>query len=561
MNSHDSKGREIPASTSAARICHALSLANLPVALVHRIADGGPTARAPKGALGPPGRAIACTSRTPVIVVTTFLATLLSATSLLAQDAPTVADELKALRQKVEELEKKVRTLEINQPPAHVPETNTTQRVEEIDQKVKVLERNHELEQEAAAAKAKEAPKITVGENGFGMASANGDFALQLKGVLQIDSRTFFNDSGIVGNDGFLLRRARPILQGTVFRDFDFLFVPDFGGTSGAQIYDAFLNYRYSPALQLQAGKFKTPVGLEQLQADRDILFNERSLVTDLVPNRDIGFELHGDLLKGAISYAAAILNGLGDARNSSNADFEDDKAFAGRLFVQPFKTTSLTGLQGLGIGIGSSYEDVQTSNTTALPNNNGYATVGQQLFFTYNPTNRSVVADGTHWRVSPQAYYYYGPFGLLGEYAISDQHVALAGAGPAHSTSLEHTAWQVSGSWLITGEDASFGNVVPRHPFSLTQGGWGAWQLVARYSQLDIDPDTFPLYADPRTSAESAREWSAGLNWYLNRNVRFALSFSHTDFKGGGGSGSSAPAAVTRQSEEVLFTRVQLAF
>ena len=100
----------------------------------------------------------------------------------------------------------------------------------------------------------------------------------------------------------------RPILQGTVFQDFDFLFVPDFAPTAGPTIFDAYLNYRYSPALQFQAGKFKAPIGLEQLQADRDILFNERSLVTDLVPNRDVGFELHGDLFNGRVSYAAGIL-------------------------------------------------------------------------------------------------------------------------------------------------------------------------------------------------------------------------------------------------------------
>ena len=122
---------------------------------------------------------------------------------------------------------------------------------------------------------------------------------MQLKGILQVDSRTFFDNPAVAGNDGLLLRRARPILQGTVFRDFDFLFVPDFAPSSGPTIFDAYVNYRYSPALQFQAGKFKVPIGLEQLQADRDILFNERSLVTDLVPNRDVGFELHGDLFDG----------------------------------------------------------------------------------------------------------------------------------------------------------------------------------------------------------------------------------------------------------------------
>jgi hypothetical protein len=38
-------------------------------------------------------------------------------------------------------------------------------------------------------------------------------------------------------------------------------------------------------------------------------------------------------------------------------------------------------------------------------------------------------------------------------------------------------------------------------------------------------------------------------------------LDFSHTAFTGGGGAGTSAPATVTRKPENVLFTRIQLAF
>ena len=171
-----------------------------------------------------------------------------------------------------------------------------------------------------------------------------------LHGVVQVDSRTFQQNDKVPGNDSILLRRARPILSGTVFRDFDFLFVPEFGGgTPGASssattpsIYDAYVNYHYSPAFQIQAGKFKAPVGLEQLQADVNTSLNERSLVTDLVPNRDLGFELHGDIAGGVLSYAAGIFNGVGDARNSSNIGFQDDREFDGRLFVQPFKATRL---------------------------------------------------------------------------------------------------------------------------------------------------------------------------------------------------------------------------
>ena len=495
--------------------------------------------------------------------------------SLSAQDTNT-AEVIRQLQKRIDELEQKVHSLEerkVSEPSTNSAASN--EQIRELDQKLKVLERNRELEQEAAAAKAKEAPRISIGDQGFSLGSANGNFGVQLKGVLQVDSRSFFNDHGIVGNDGFLLRRARPILQGTVFRDFDFLFVPDFGTgnnggnggtTSTPQIYDAYLNYRYSPALQFQAGKFKSPVGLEQLQADRDITFNERGLPTDLVPNRDIGFELHGDLFDGIASYAAGVFTGVGDARLSSNSDFEDDKAFAGRLFFQPFKKLSLRPLEGLGFGVGGSFEDMQGTNTAGLPNTTGgllpgYATVGQQQFFAYNPTNGTVFASGQHWRVSPQGYYYYGPFGLLGEYVISEQKVTRAGAGTQARADLQNAGWGITGSWLLTGEDATYGSVVPRHPFNPKEGGWGAWQLALRYSQLDIDRDAFPLFSNPATSARSAKEWSVGLNWYLNRNVRVNISFSQTRFDGGGGSGTSAPATVTRQNENVLFTRIQLAF
>lgn len=488
------------------------------------------------------------------------------ATSNLRGEETNTVELIKQLQQRIENLEQKIKQLEGAKPAA--PEQEGKERVQELEQKVKVLERNRELDMDVSEAKAKEAPKLTLGADGFGLSSADGAFAVQLKGVLQVDSRSFFEDSGIKGNDGILLRRARPVLQGTLFRDFDFLFVPDFGGTGSPQIFDAYLNYRYNPALQLQAGKFKSPIGLEQLQADVDILFNERALPTDLVPNRDLGFELHGDLFGGVASYAAGIFNGVGDARNSSNFDFEDNKAFEGRVFFQPFKKSSTPVLQNLGFGVAGSYESMQGTNVTGLPGVTGgtlagFTTDGQQQFFAYNPaSNAVVVADGEHWRLSPQGYYYYGPFGLMGEYVISDQRVSRTVTRPFTSARLDNRAWQVTASWVLTGEDAVYkGRVVPRCPFNPAQGNRGAFQLVSRYEELDVDDAAFPLFADPNTSAHSAKAWSVGLNWYLNRNLVFKTSFSKSIFSGGGGSGSSAPAAVTRTDENVLFTRIQLSF
>jgi phosphate-selective porin OprO/OprP len=482
----------------------------------------------------------------------------------------TEAAEIEALKKEIRELAQKVQALEHQRDLDQQTKTEPAQeQIQDLDQKVRILARQRELDQESATAAAKAQPRITVGANGFSFGSADSNFVVALHGVLQVDSRTFQKNNNIPGNDSILLRRARPILSGTVYRDFDFLFVPEFGGgTPGASssattpsIYDAYVNYRYSPAFQIQAGKFKAPVGLEQLQADVNLSFNERSLVTDLVPNRDLGFELHGDIAGGVLSYAAGIFNGVGDARNSSNIGFQDNREFDGRLFIQPFKQTGFKPLQNLGLGVGGSWGDSSITNTFGLPastggstTSSGFFTDGQQQFFAY--TN-GVVASRTHWRLSPQGSYYYGPLSLIGEYVISDQDVR----NDSYSADLRNTAWEISGGWVLTGEDATSTGVTPKHPFNPHNGQWGALQVVGRYAELDVDKDAFPFFSNPAVSASSAKAWSVGLNWYLNRNIRVNASYSRTTFTGGGGAGTSVPAAVTQHPEEVFFTRVQLAF
>jgi len=425
--------------------------------------------------------------------------------------------------------------------------------IQELDQKVRILERDREIDQDSAATVAKSQPKIIIGGSGFTMQSADTNFVAQLHGILQFDSRTFFQDGGLNGNDGFLLRRARPIFSGTVFRDFDFNFTPDFGGST-VQIVDAYANYRYNSALQLEVGKFKAPVGLEHLQSDRDILFNERSLVTELVPNRDLGLELHGDVLGGVISYALGVFNGGTDYNGTTvNSPFQDDKAFEGRLFFQPWKTSSVNALRGLGFGVGGSYMANHPATNSATGLTPGYTSDGQQKFFSYST---GVNAKGATWRLSPQAYYYYGPLGLMAEYVISDEQVAST----KKSADLENSAWEVTGSWVLTGEDAAYNGVTPLHPFDPRSGHWGAWQVVARYAALNVDSKAFADgFANSASSADGAREWSVGLNWYLNRNVRADLSFSHTVFDGF--TGKAAPGVVPAQAENVLFSRIQLAF
>jgi phosphate-selective porin OprO and OprP len=466
-------------------------------------------------------------------------------------DVAAQAEEIKLLKQQLELLARKVSDLEHQQSP-----TNQVATIQDLDQKVRILERQREIDQDAATVKAANAPKISLGANGFSFGSADSNFVAQIHAVLQLDSRTFFQENNAKGVDGFLLRRARPILSGTVFRDFDYNFTPDFGGST-VQIPDAYLTYHYAPEFQVQAGKFKSPIGLEHLQSDRDISFNERSLVTDLVPNRDLGLQLKGDLDGGVASYNLALLDGAPDYNGTTtNTYSQNDLAYVARLFFQPWKNSSVNALRGLGFGVGGSYEhdDPNTNSATGLTP--GYTTDGQQKFFTYN---KGVYASGQHWRVSPQGYYYYGPLGLLGEYVVTDQHITNG----KKSADVNNNAWEVAGSWLLTGEDATYNAVTPLHNFDPRNNDWGAWQVVARFAELNVDNDAFTSgLASSKTSANEAQAWALGLNWYLNKNIRADISFSHTTFGGyTGGQPKSGTLVVPAQDENVLFTRIQLAF
>jgi phosphate-selective porin OprO/OprP len=432
--------------------------------------------------------------------------------------------------------------------------------VQELDQKIRILERDREIDQEAASEAAKTAPKLSLGADGFSFSSADSNFVAQLHGVVQFDNRTFINDGGINGNSGFLLRRARPIFSGTVYNDFSYFFQPELGGST-VQILDAYANYHYSDGLQLEVGKFKPPVGLEPLQSDTTLLFNERSLVSALLPYRDLGVQLHGDLAEGRVNWAAAIVNGAPDWNTTTtNQSFQSFVGVDARVFFQPWKNSNVDALRGIGFGVGGSYQPNHPNTSSSSGLTPGYNTDGQQKFFTYNS---GVYADGAEWRISPQAYYYYGPLGVMGEYAINDQHASASGSAPVE---FQHKAWELSGSWLLTGEDASYNGVQPLHPFNPVSGDWGAWQIVGRFAQLDLDNSIFTadgnnVFANSTKSASGAQAWSVGLNWYLNRDIRANLSYSRTVFSGYTGASPASPPVVAAQPESVIFSRVQLAF
>jgi phosphate-selective porin OprO and OprP len=427
-------------------------------------------------------------------------------------------------------------------PPASVEE-----RLRALDQEIRILKRRREIEQDSAVAAPKDRPKAVADKSGFWLRSGDGKFTLHLGGYIQADSRTFLEDTAVRLNNTFLLRRARTLIEGAVFKFFDFRLLADWGGGT-AVIQDGYVTGRVSPGLRLQAGKFKGPVGLERLQSATDILFIERGFPSAIAPNRDLGFELAGDVADSIVHYEIGIFDGVVDGA-SLDTDAGDNKDGEGRLSFTPFRRSGTTYLEGLSLGVAATIGEEH--GTQAAPGLPSYKTPGQNTFFGYRSDTTAVaaVAAGRRWRVSPQAYWSIGPLGLLGEWIRSSQVVSRG----TTTAMIGVKAWQAAGSFALTGEKASYRGIMPRKPVDAR--GFGAVELVGRYSELQMDGDAFPAFADPSRSARKASEWAFGVNWYPERRIKVALNYGRTSFDGG------APDGADREHEQALLTRFQVAF
>jgi phosphate-selective porin OprO and OprP len=413
-------------------------------------------------------------------------------------------------------------------------------RVEELDQQFRVAERLRELKAEEADSKAKTTPTVNADQGGFTIRSGDGDYSLRVGADIQVDSRSFFGAGAASSTDGFLVRRLRPTISGTLYKYIDYLIRPDFGGGSTV-INDAYAELKYFRRAKLRVGKFKPPVGLERLQQDDDTSFVERGLPTLLVPSRDIGYQLSGDLVTKRVAYAVGVFNGvpdngLGDTAASGQRDF------AGRLWLTPFAPSAANPLAGLGFGAGISGGN---ADGIALA---GYRSFGQASFL---PFATGVTQAGHRTRIAPQATYYYGPFGLLAEYTFAGESFKKGAAERA----ITLRAWQVAASYVLTGEKKSQASPVPRKVFDPSKKTWGAVELALRVGDFSAGRALYDYgLADATKAARRAHEWVGGVNWYLNKLLRISVDYGKTNFAGGATGGN-------RVSERVVIGRLQVNF
>jgi phosphate-selective porin OprO/OprP len=389
--------------------------------------------------------------------------------------------------------------------------------------------------QTAAPAQTQPAPLPVAGWNdGFFVQTPDGANQLLFGVTIQADGRFSLDDPLPITNT-FVLRKARPTLSGRVGRYFEFRLMPELAGTT--TVLDAYFDIRFTPTFRLRSGKDKTPIGYEVLIGDASLIFPERSVVSLLLPSRDVGFQVQGELGAGRVRYSGGVFNGnpTDGASSLTDADVNNGKDLAGRIVFQPFRNSKDSRLANLGFHLGGS-----TGNQTgALPS---FRTSIGQTLFSYVA---GATADGRRTRVTPAVFLYSGRVGAFAEYARSTAEIVRGGV----AATIANQAWNLTASYVLTGEATSDRGVRPRAPFDPAAGHWGALQVSARFAELRVDDDAFAAGMVAAGSIRQARQVSFGTTWFLNNFVKIYGTVEHFTFDG------------ARDAENSILFRTQLAF
>jgi phosphate-selective porin OprO/OprP len=474
------------------------------------------------------------------IILTFLILPILQPTPGWAQGAPSVDkrdQEIELLKAEIKRLERRVTTLE-----------SLNQKVKALGNEAATQTETIQIQTDADRTKALDAPVVRASDQGFRLQSGDDDYRIRFGGVAQVNGRFFTSGNDKDLSSTFYVNKARPIISGALAKYWEFQIMPDFG-QGKVVLQDGWINAGYFTEAQFQLGKYKANMDLERLQSDPALELIQRSQIQNLVPNRDIGAQIQGQLLDGRVAYALALMNGVPNNTASFDSDNNDGKDFVGRLFLTPLKPTEMDWLNGLGFGLAGTYGN-ERGNTIS-----SYKTWGQSTWFSYN---NDVTAAGEHARLGFQSYYYFHQLGLMAEYSQDQQRLNLSSRNL--SRSFTNTGYFVQASYYLTGEKASFATVSPIRPFELgEEGGFGAWELATRISNVANDTKQFQLgFANPGVSAKTATEFAVGINWILNSNVKYMVDYALTDFYQGAGTSTNP---TNRPAESTIESQLQVAF
>lgn len=445
------------------------------------------------------------------------------------------------------------------------------------------------------------------------IATGDGRFTMGVRVRFQSDFAAFSQDSthptGFAGpsdlSSGAVIRRAYFGIEGKAYSDFAYEFRLNAGGSNGGSagasgvpaagegdplLNKAVVTYTGVPNWHFSAGIIEPAFMFEGTTSSAQLMFLERPEIDNIAADVfgagdsrrgiEIGWAKTDALWAGDNLTATATFSGqkTGSSANHGNGGDENTQVL-GRV-TERLWTNGLSNIQ-----IGVSGAKVLNSGSI-----NGAGGGSQAINLQDRPEvrvdgTRLISTGGVAAKTADMFAVDLGGnidnFFLGGEYAqftLDRQCGAITAANNAacaSSTSvIDHptfSGWYVEGSWILTGETkgyspaainnevGGFNGPVPSRPFSLTGGSWGAFELVTRYSNTDLNWHTSQVAGPTQLAGVlggEERVIAIGLNWYLNRNVRVMIDDNIITVK----KGTAALPNRDGQDINVFGIRLQLA-
>ncbi len=425
------------------------------------------------------------------------------------------------LLQRIEMLEKRVQELEsmLKGREQTVPQISASEKTEEKE--------GSSLEMSSVKKEEKTPPDLTTQwKDRLSFKSADGNFELQVGGRTQLDWAFFDNDGDLVSvfgeeEDGFQFRRTRIDFTGKIYESFFYRMEFDFAGDKDlegkAKFTDVYLGISDIPYIgNIQVGHFREPFGMERLTNSNYNTFMERGFNDVFNPKRNVGLMAFNSHLQSRLLWQAGIFKETDDFPSDNDSDDDQGYAVTGRVVGLPWYEDKGRKLLHLGLAYSHRNPDGAPFRYKANPE--------CALAFSYLDTDRykgfrlaDAVADDVDL-VSTEFLWIYGPLSIQAEHAISYVDTDFAGT-------RSFQGGYVYASYFLTGENRTYNNklgtlsrIKPNKNFSPKIGSWGAWELALRYSWIDLDSGII------RGGREE--DWTLGLNWYLNPNIRIILNY-----------------------------------
>ncbi len=375
----------------------------------------------------------------------------------------------------------------------------------------------------ATAAYAADESYSVKWSNGLKIDSPDGQVKLKLGGRTYVDfasvsgSQTIKGIAGATGT-GVEFRTARLYAAGTLFKRLAYKSQFDFapGAVSLKDVYIALKGLRGVGTAKI--GHFKEPFGLEELTSSRFISFMERALPASFAPSRNIGIQFNNTAADGRVTWAVGAFRNYGS--NGKVFRRGGEYNLTGRVTAAPFYADKGEKV----VHVGFAYSHQFRSDFPAVPEYKVRPESHLTAEFLASPTLASDGVDLIGLELAAVC----GAASLQGEFM-------MAMVKPAAGKRAKLNGLYVEGSYFLTGEHrnykkkkGSFGRIEVKDNFDPEGGGWGAWQLAARYSRIDLQ--------DRFVTNGKLQDISGGVNWHLFPNFRVMANYIYSKVLDGGG-------------------------